>query len=263
MVYVIGIDSGSNYTKAVLMKDSSPISKAINPTGVSNISSIKQTMDQILKKNNLLRKDVSYVLVTGYGRVIAPDADKTLTEISCQAIGIKKLMPSTKTIIDIGGQDVKGIKLSDHTIVDFVYNDKCAAGTGRFLEVIAKVMGLPVDELGQISLKAKGKVPISSTCTVFAESEVVSHSASGVDKADIVAGIHNAFANRIYNLIGRLGIEKDVVVCGGCAMNAGLVKELNVVMGIDILVPEDPVFTCATGAAYIAEDELRARALEG
>jgi predicted CoA-substrate-specific enzyme activase len=192
--------------------------------------------------------------VTGYGRINVPFADKQITEISCHARGIGSLLPAARTVIDIGGQDSKGIKLKDGRVVDFVMNDKCAAGTGRYLEVIAEALGVALDEIGRRSLEAESAVAISSTCTVFAEQEVVSKLAEGVPVEDLLAGIHKAIATRVYSMVNRLKIEREVAITGGGAKNIGLVKALEAKLGFQVLVPPEPLLTGAIGAALLGRD---------
>ncbi len=210
-------------------------------------------------------------MATGYGRINVPFADKQITEITCHARGIRALFPSVRTVIDIGGQDSKGIKLdAGGKVVNFVMNDKCAAGTGRFLEVIADTLGITLAEMGGLSLTAKEAVPISNTCTVFAEHEVTSRLAEGVGIPEIVAGLHAAIAGRVVNLVRTLGIEKDVAVTGGGAKNIGLVRAVEDRIGFPVLVPEEPLLTGALGAALLGMDFTargvvpnRVRKLEG
>jgi len=190
----------------------------------------------------------------GYGRINVPFADKQITEISCHAKGAASLFPEAKTIIDIGGQDCKGIKIDNGRPVDFVMNDKCAAGTGRFLEVIADALGIPVEEMGDIALKGKHPAKISNICTVFAEQEVVARLAEGVPLDNLVAGILESLANRISRMVNRLHVAKEVVITGGGAKNRGLVKALSDKLGYATVVPPEPLLTGAVGAALLGKD---------
>ena len=200
-------------------------------------------------------ENLDFIVATGYGRINVPFADKQITEITCHARGIRALFPSARIIIDIGGQDSKGIKLdADGKVANFVMNDKCAAGTGRFLEVISETLGINLTDMGDLALSADGIVQISNTCTVFAEHEVTSRLAEGAGVAEIVAGLHEAIASRVVNMTRHLGIEKDVVVTGGGAKNKGLIRAIAGKVGFDVLTPPEPFITGALGAALVGRD---------
>jgi predicted CoA-substrate-specific enzyme activase len=192
-----------------------------------------------------------------------PFADKQITEISCHARGVAHLLPEVRTVIDVGGQDSKGIKLKDGRAVDFVMNDKCAAGTGRFLEVTAEELGVSLNDMGRLSLEAENKVEISSTCTVFAAQEVVAKLSEGAALADIIAGLHEAIAIRIYGMVRRLKMEREVALTGGGAKNIGLVKALEAKLGFPVLVPPEPLLTGAIGAALLGRDIVQEAAKKG
>ena len=200
----------------------------IGSTGAEHRRLANKVMQEALEQANLSFDEISYVIATGYGRINVPFADRQITELTCHAKGVVSFFPAVRIAIDIGGQDAKGLKISDGKLVDFVMNDRCAAGTGRFLEVIAHALGLKVEELGGISSKSTNKVEISSTCTVFAQQEVVSHLSEGVPLADIVAGLHEAIASRVTRMVRRLKIEPDVVFTGGVAKNIGVVKAVTI-----------------------------------
>jgi len=251
--YFAGVDIGSTMTKVVIMTDGI-LASVIGPTGPEHRKLANRVMEEALAKANLPFDDITYVVATGYGRINVPFADKQITEISCHARGVGSLLPTARTVIDIGGQDCKGIKLNNGRAVDFVMNDKCAAGTGRFLEVIAEGLGVKLDEMGELSLAAKNKVEISNTCTVFAEQEVVAKLSEGVPLEDLVAGLHEAIASRIYGMVSRLKIARDVVVTGGGAKNIGLVNALEAKLGYPVLVPPEPLLTGAIGAALLGKD---------
>jgi len=260
--YFAGVDIGSTMTKVVIM-GKEIIASVFGPTGPEHRKLANKVMDKVLAKANLPFDEITYVVATGYGRINVPFADKQITEISCHARGISSLLPTARTVIDIGGQDSKGIKLSDGRVVNFVMNDKCAAGTGRFLEVIAEALGVKLDDIGRLSLAAKNDVPISSTCTVFAEQEVVGKLAEGVPVEDLLAGLHKAISTRIYGMVSRLKIERDVVVTGGGAKNIGLVKALQTKLGFPVLLPPEPLLTGAIGAALLGKDVAQQTAKNG
>jgi len=259
--YFAGVDIGSTMTKVVVIDTEGKIrSRVIGPTGAEHRQLANEVMQQALEQANLSFDEMSYVVATGYGRLNVPFADRQITELSCHARGVASFFPSVRTAIDIGGQDSKGLEIKEGKLIDFVMNDKCAAGTGRFLEVLAAALNLKVEDLGGISLKSTRKVNISSTCTVFAQQEVVSLLSEGVPLEDIIAGLHNAMASRIVRMIKRLKVEPDVVLTGGVAKNIGVVRAMKENLGCAVLVPEDPLLSGAIGAAILGK-ELTLKAL--
>ncbi|HEY3275391.1 MAG TPA: acyl-CoA dehydratase activase [Syntrophorhabdaceae bacterium] len=257
--YFAGVDIGSTMTKVVIMSDRLEASY-IGPTGPEHRKLANKVMEEALDRAGLRFEDLSYIVATGYGRINVPFADKQVTEITCHARGLYSLLPTARTVVDIGGQDSKGIKIRDGKVTDFVMNDKCAAGTGRFLEVIADALGVPLTELGALSLSAEKITPVSNTCTVFAEQEVINRLSTGEPVANLIAGIHDAVATRVYAMVRKLKVEPDVAVTGGGAKNAGLVKALETKFGFPLLVPPEPLITGALGGALIGK-ELYEKAL--
>ena len=251
--YYCGIDIGSTMTKAVIL-DEGIVASFISPSGPEHQRLAANVLQALLAKAGLEKHAIGYIVATGYGRVNVPFADKQITEISCHAKAVGSLMPGVHTVIDIGGQDCKAIKINDGKVVDFVMNDKCAAGTGRFIEVIADSLGIKLEEIGELSLKAQNEVAISNTCTVFAEREVVTKLAQGVPVADLVAGIHAAIATRIYSMATRVNIQPDVAISGGGAKNIGLVRALEKKLGLKVRIPEEPLLMGALGAAMLAKE---------
>lgn len=260
--YFAGVDVGSTMTKVVIV-DEAIVAKAISASGAEHRKLAHRIMEKALVEAGLRFSDIAYVVATGYGRINVPFADKQITELSCHARGVYSIFPVAKTVIDIGGQDCKGIKLVNGRVVDFVMNDRCAAGTGRFIEVLGEGLGVKLEEMGPLSLTAKNDVTISNTCTVFAEREVITKLAEGVPLADLVAGVHKAIATRIYSMVRRLKIEPEVVVTGGGAKNIGLVKALEAKLGYPVLIPPEPLLTGAIGAALLGKDAVRKAAEEG
>ncbi len=260
--YFAGIDIGSTMTKVVIIGES-VVSYVIGPTGAEHRRLANTVMTDALAKAALAFEDISYIVATGYGRINVPFADRQITEITCHARGLHHVLPTVKTIVDIGGQDSKGIKINNGKVTSFVMNDKCAAGTGRFLEVIAESLGIPLAKLGEVSLTAQQVAEVSSTCTVFAEHEVTNQLANGVPVADLVAGIHRSVATRVYALINKLKIEPDVAITGGGAKNIGLVKALEAKFGYPVLVPPEPLITGALGAALLGKEIDERYAREG
>jgi (R)-2-hydroxyacyl-CoA dehydratese activating ATPase len=253
MAYFAGIDIGSTMTKVVILGDR-VVAVLIGPTGAEHRKLANKVMEEALVQARLRFEDLAYIVATGYGRINVPFADKQVTEITCHARGIHSLLPTVKTVVDIGGQDSKGIKIKDGKVTSFVMNDKCAAGTGRFLEIIADSLGVPLEKLGEISLSAERATPISSTCTVFAEHEVISQLATGEPVASLIAGIHESVATRVFALVQKLKVEQDVAITGGGAKNIGLVKALEAKFGCPVLVPPEPLITGALGAALIGKE---------
>jgi len=260
-LYFAGIDLGSTMTKVVIIDaDESIRARVESHTGAEHRRLANKVMEQALEQANLSFGEIAYVVATGYGRINVPFADRQVTELTCHARGVASFFPSVRTALDIGGQDAKGLKLKDGKLIDFVMNDKCAAGTGRFLEVIASVLGLKLEELGSISLKSTNKVNISNTCTVFAQQEVISRLSEGVPLEDIVAGLHDAVASRAVGMLRRLKIEPDVVFTGGVAQNIGVVKAVRENLGSEVFIPQDPLISGALGAALLGK-ELTLKAL--
>ena len=256
MMPFAGMDIGSTMTKVVITDEQEKIlASHIGPTGAEHRHLALRVMDETIKKAGLSFDALDFVVATGYGRINVPFADRQITEITCHARGIRSLFPSARIIIDIGGQDSKGIKLdADGKVANFVMNDKCAAGTGRFLEVVSETLGINLADMGDLALSADGFVQISNTCTVFAEHEVTSRLAEGAGVAEIVAGLHEAIASRVVNMTRHLGIEKDVVVTGGGAKNKGLVRAIAGKVGFPVLTPPEPFITGALGAALVGRD---------
>lgn len=226
----------------------------IGPTGVEHRRLADEVMKQALMNANLASGDVLSVTATGYGRISVPFADQEITELSCHAKGVLNLFPEATTIIDIGGQDAKGLKIKDGSLVNFVMNDRCAAGTGRFLEILCSTLGLDLDELGELSAMSTKGVKISNICTIFAQQEIITCLSEGVLLPDIVAGIHEAIASRVSRMVRKIKIEPPVVFTGGVARNSGMIFALKKYLGTEILVPENPIITGAMGAAILGRD---------
>jgi predicted CoA-substrate-specific enzyme activase len=258
MTYVLGIDSGSTSTNAVIMDGNKKIiAKGSVRTGAKTSGSAEKILEDILKTAGLKREDLSMIVSTGYGRVSIPFADMNVTEISCHGRGARYFDPDVRTILDIGGQDSKAIRLNaDGEVTDFVMNDKCAAGTGRFLEAMARTLEMDISELGPISLKSTENVTISSMCTVFAESEVISLIAQNREKADIANGVHEAISGKAMSLLRRVGLEPGYMMTGGVAKNVGVIHCLEEKLGSPLFICDDPEIVGATGAALYALDKI-------
>lgn len=254
---VAGIDIGSRTAKAIILKDGSILSSTICDTGPESVKTSYMVMEEVLKGTGLSLSDIQYIVATGYGRVLVPFANKNISEISCHAKGTNWYFPSVKTILDMGGQDCKAINCDGGGLVtNFVMNDKCAGGTGRFLEMIAEVLNTPLEKIGDLSLESKGAIPFNTICAVFAKSDAIVHLKKGVAKSDILAGLHEAIAIRCLNLLKRISIEKDFSITGGIPKNKGMVKKLTEKVGLEPLLCEDPQLVGALGAALFAEEHF-------
>lgn len=257
-IIVAGVDIGSTTAKALVLKDGEIIGGLIGPTGTNPALAGKQILDKVLNDANFTASDVKYIVATGYGRVSAPFADKTVTEITCHGRGAHHISPDIRTVIDIGGQDAKIVSLGeDGKIIDFVMNDKCASGTGRFLESSAQlVLNVPLEDLGKLSLKATDICKISNTCTVFAQTEIVSLLAAGESKENIIAGLHSSIANRVIGMAKRVGAKPVIMMTGGVAKNIGVIKALEKGLNAEVIVTKeiDPQLVGALGAALIANE---------
>lgn len=254
--YYAGIDSGSTSTDVVILdKDRKIISSVIMPTGAGAANGAERALEEALRQAELNREDLDAVVTTGYGRTAISDGDKSITEITCHARGAHFLDPSVRTVVDIGGQDSKVIRLNeDGSVKNFVMNDKCAAGTGRFLEMMAKTMEMSLDDLSQVGLSYQEDITISSMCTVFAESEVVSLIAQNKRTDDIVHGLNKAVAAKTASLVKRVGGEESYMMTGGVAQNKGLVKTLEERLGTSLVISEKSQLCGALGAALFAAD---------
>lgn len=252
---VAGVDIGSLTAKAVILDDGRVLGSSLVPTGHNSRASGRRAFDLALELAGLGERELECVVATGYGRLSADFAEQKVTEITCHARGVHFTIPDARTVIDLGGQDSKAIAINaDGRVLDFVMNDKCSAGTGRFLEVMAHALEVELDELGPLSLESDDPAAISSVCTVFAESEVVSRVAEGASKIDIIAGIHQAIASRVYAMAARIPVERMMIMTGGVARNPGVVRALEKKFGSEITVPDAPQHTGALGAALIAGD---------
>ena len=249
----MGIDVGSTASKCVILKDGAEIAaKSLVAVGTGT-SGPARAIAEVLENAQMTREQMDFVLATGYGRNSLDGlADMQMSELSCHAKGAAYLFPDVRTVIDIGGQDVKVIEIENGQMRNFVMNDKCAAGTGRFLDVMARVLEVSVEDLGDLGDKSTKEIGISSTCTVFAESEVISQLAVGTDKCDIIAGIHRSVAGRVSGLCNRVGVRDRVVMTGGVAQNHGIVQALENQLQHEIFTSPLTQYNGALGAALFA-----------
>ena len=257
-MYTAGIDIGSVSTEVVILGDEGVKGYSVLDSQVDIEKTAEEALDIALDMARLKRTDIAYAVATGYGRNNIHYANRQVTEITCHAIGAHFLFSNTRTIIDIGGQDSKAIALTNDgqsgpRVVDFCMNDKCAAGTGRFLEVMARVLDVGIKELGPLSQKSTKKVNISSMCTVFAESEVISLIHQKYAKEDIISGLHTAIARKVLSLVQRLNIKEEVTLTGGVMKNIGVVEKLQEELAPrKVNLPEEPQIVGAIGAAILA-----------
>jgi (R)-2-hydroxyacyl-CoA dehydratese activating ATPase len=253
VMITVGIDVGSICTKAAWVKDGVLMSTHMAATGYNAKNAGKKIFEKILGQNGIDASSIEQIVATGYGRISVTVAHRNITEITCHAAGAHYLNPEIRTVIDIGGQDSKVISLDrSGNVKDFAMNDKCAAGTGRFLEVMAKALEVDLDDFGGISVNAKAPAIISSMCTVFAESEVISLIAQGERRANIIAGIHDSVCSRVAAMAGRMGIIPPVMMAGGVAKNVGVVQALERKIKLPIDVSEYAQVNGAIGAALLA-----------
>ena len=260
MKYFGGCDAGSTYTKCVIIDENGKIAAAVTKRSrINPVLSAKDALDEAVSQVDGLNsaEELTYLIGTGYGRNKVPFADENKSEISCHAMGVHVTDPSVKAIIDIGGQDVKGIAIdTDGTVLNFAMNDKCAAGTGRFFESMARAFEMSLDEFSNLSLTAKNVIPITAQCAVFAESEVISLVGEGKPMEEIAAGIQLSVAKRCFVMAKKAGAADSVTLTGGCAKNEGLKKAIEKVLKINVVdLPTDPQLMGALGAAEYARQK--------
>jgi predicted CoA-substrate-specific enzyme activase len=260
MAYAAGVDVGSTQTKAVIIDEARDIvGRALIETGANVVVAAQSAFTEALAAGGIEEQEVEYVIGTGYGRYRVTFGNSQVTEISCHGRGAVHMFPGTHTVVDMGGQDTKAIRVSSSgAILDFCMNDKCAAGTGRFLGAASAALDIPLSELGSVALKSERPVRISTTCTVFAESEVLSWLGKGKKIEDILLGVHQSIAARSIGLLRRVGIEEQVTFTGGVARNVGMIAALNKGLGLKVNVSEDSHFMGALGAALFALDYVLA-----
>jgi predicted CoA-substrate-specific enzyme activase len=260
MPYSAGVDVGSTQTKAVIIDECRNIvARYLTDTGADVVAAAENAFRESLKQQNILEEEVEWVIGTGYGRYRVTFGNEQVTEISCHGRGANHMFPDTRTVIDMGGQDTKAIKVSaSGEIDDFCMNDKCAAGTGRFLGAASAALDIPLDKLGKTALESSNGVNISTTCTVFAESEVLSWLGRGKRVQDILWGVHESIATRSMGLLRRVGIEDEITFTGGVSRNEAMVKALEDVLGKKMNVSDDCHYMGALGAALFAMDHIMA-----
>lgn len=253
--YYMGIDIGSAFSKAVVLEERNLVSHAIIPTGGNYRAASDEVIRQVLEKAGISLRDIYGVSSTGYGGTSVTATNRSFTDITCVSRGVYSLFPSARTVIDVGGQYTRVIRLNEAgRNTDFLLSERCAGGSGRFLQTVAHVLQINFEDIGPLSSKSENPVSFNTGCAVFAETEAISRLAEGEKVEDILAGVNNALAGRIQSLLERMGQEPDIILTGGGAKNTGLVASLTRLTGTDILVPEEPRITAALGAALMAAD---------
>lgn len=258
---VAGVDVGSTQTKAVILNENAEIvARGIINTGANVVKAAEKVFQLARQQAKVEEWDVTYTVGTGYGRYKVTFGDAQITEISCHARGAVHIFPKTQTILDIGGQDTKGIHINEKgEVIDFCMNDKCAAGTGRFLEASGEVMGISLDDLGDVALRSTNPLRITNVCTVFVETEIMNHLSRGESAENILAGVHQSIAGRSVSLLRRVGLEPEITFTGGVSRNKGMVRALEEKLGMKINVSADSHYVGAIGAALFALDRARVR----
>jgi len=265
---VAGIDVGGKNVHIVIKKDDQVLGKVAGPTGIKKAEAVEQLYDEVLKKAGLTRKDVERVVATGSAAKRVAFANGTIPDAAADARGVIKLIPTARTVIDVGAEEGRAIKISpEGKVLDFAINEKCAAGTGTFIEAMSRALEVSVDEMSRITLQSTQTLSTNAQCAVFGESEVVSLIHQKTPKPDIARAVMNAIAGRIGSVARIVGLEKDIVMVGGMAKNAGFIDSFKKTIEMDVKVPDDPDYAGAFGAAEAAaagvyEEEVKARVLE-
>ncbi len=258
MPYFLGIDIGSATSKGVVIRDGELLAYLILPSGVNYRATAEKLRDELLTKARLSPEDIVCNVATGQGAVSVPFSNQQVTDIRACARGINRVFPSVRTVIDVQAQSSQVIRLNEGgQVTNFVTSEKCAAGSGRFLEVIANILQIDLKDIGPLSLKSGNPVTFTTSCAVFGESEAISRVAEGAAKEDVLAGVHQALANKISALVDRVGLEKDCAISGGGGLDTGLIKSVEEKLGIQLLVPHQPQIITALGAAIMAEERVR------
>ena len=255
MAYFMGIDIGSSTSKGVITIDGKPEAYHLLPSGVNYKKAARELADELLRKVGLSLEDIACTVATGQGSANVEFCDRQVADIRCCARGIASIFPSVRTVIDVQGQSTQVLRLSEQgQVTDFVISEKCASGSGRFLDIIANVLQIKLEDVGPLSLKSESPVTFTTGCAVFGESEAVSRVSEGVAREDILAGVHQALAEKISSLVGRVGLEEKCAISGGGGLNVGLIKRVEEKLGVEILLPPEPQSVTALGAAIMAEE---------
>jgi len=258
MAWFMGIDIGSGTSKGVITKDGKLLTYHLLPSGANYRVAAQKLREELLARAGLTPEDIASTVVTGYGAGNVPFSGYEVADLRCCARGISTIFPSVRTVIDVGEQSSQVIRLSEAgQVTDFVVSEKCAAGSGRFLNIIANVLRIDLKDIGPLSLRSKNPVTFTTGCAVFGESEAISRVAEGFSKEDILAGVHKALAEKISALINRVGLERQCAISGGGGLDVGLIKTVEEKLGVQLLVPPQPQIITALGAAIMAEESQR------
>ena len=254
---MLGIDIGSAFSKGLVMGEEEAMGSIVVPSGGDYRKTADTIKDYLLSKTGLQSKDIVYTIATGYGAKNVGFAQEMVTDITCHSKGIFHLCPTVRTVVDVGDLFSKAFRIDERgNLINFLLSGKCAGGSARILQIIAKVLQVRIEEIGDLSLRSSNRVDFNTGCAVFSETEAISRIAEGATKEDLLAGIHRALAAQIQGLAERVGLERDYALVGGGAMDEGLVKAVEEITGFDILVPEKPHMTAALGAAIIAKEKV-------
>ena len=257
-----GIDIGSRNSKAVIMEDGQILSYAVCDTGPDSAKIASALVDEILNGTGLRMEDIDCAVATGYGRVRVPFAEEDISEISCHAKGAHWYFPTARTILDMGGQDCKAISCNDKgQVTQFAMNDRCAGGTGRFLELMAELFNVSLEEIGEMALQSKEQIPFTTGCALYAKTEAMALLKKGVAKEDILGAIHDILAARSFDLLRRISIEADFVISGGVSKNIGMVSRLSKKVQLDPLIAPEPLIIGALGAAIFAAERFQSQSI--
>ncbi len=253
-----GIDCGSKTVKAVILRDGTVVGKAMELAGLDTAVAAKKVYAKALAQAEILRDDVATIVATGAGKNEPEFNTDVVTEVSADARAMLHFHPEVRTVVDVGAEEGRAIKINDGgKVVDFAINEKCAAGSGAFAESMARALEVPLEQLGELSLKSTQSIPMNAQCAVFAESEVVSLLHRQVPKPDMARAIHDAIADRITSMVRRVGLEEKIALVGGVARNVGFVKSLKDKLELEIILVNDPEYICAIGAALVASDKSK------
>ena len=258
MAYYLGIDIGSSTSKGIITRDGDTVVRHLLPSGVNYRLVAQNLTDELLAKAGIARRDIACTVATGQGSANVELANQQVADIRCCARGIYSIFPSVRTVLDVQGQATQVLRLNaEGQVANFAVSEKCASGSGRFLDIIANVLQIKLEEVGPLSLKSSNPITFTTGCAVFGESEAVSRVSEGIAREDILAGVHQALAEKISALVGKVGMEERCAISGGGALNIGLISWVEKKLGIQLLVPPEPQLVTALGAAIMAEDACK------
>lgn len=257
MAITAGIDAGAKNTKVVILKDGEVVGRGTNLTGFDQSEAVEKAFVMALEEAGLARDQIDRTTATGAGRKAVQVAQGGVTEVTADARGANRLMPSARTVVDVGAEEGRGISIDENgSVVDFAINEKCAAGAGAFTEAMARALEIPLEDIGELSLKSTKSIDMNAQCTVFAESELVTLVHSNTATADIARSVHDAISSRITSMVRRVGLQPEVILIGGVGHNVGFKKSLEEDLGMHVEVPEYPEYVTALGAAIIAQERI-------